>query len=198
MPARRRRSCALVEVGVGGQQAADEAVPYDRQFLAALLVGLEVQHFHQQRTGRVPVVNAVRIVPSHPVAPVAGSPVVGIVPPPVGIVVAYEVGHFADVAELDAHAGGVFVLGARVARIVEFADHRADDRHGVGVFPVFGFVAVPDDQDTVGNVVGVDRGEVGAGIVGGVDQIIPVKVRCRRLLLTRAERNCNECERKVT
>ena len=92
----------------------------------------------------------------------------------------------------------VTTLIATIRRIVEFADHRADDRHGVGVFPVFGFVAVPDDQDTVGNVVGVDRGEVGADIVGGVDQIIPVEIRRRGFFLARAERSYDERECNVT
>ena len=36
--------------------------------------------FHEQRSGRVAVVNAVGVVPSGPVAPVSGRPVVGVIP----------------------------------------------------------------------------------------------------------------------
>mgnify|MGYP000684873660 CR=1 FL=1 len=141
----------LVEAFRRGEQAADVAVPDDGQFLAALLVGLQIQHLDQQRTGRMTVIYAVGIVPSQPVAPVSGRPVVGVIPPPVGIVVAYEVGHFADVAELDAHAGGVFVLGARVARIVEFAEQFQRGMTGIERFAEIMDtpVAIKDAPDAV-------------------------------------------------
>nr|DAF45485.1 MAG TPA: hypothetical protein [Siphoviridae sp. ctBLh2] len=187
-----------VERRVAGQQPAGEAVPDDRQFLAALLVGLQVEHLGQQRAGRVAVVDAVGIVPAQPVTPVARGPVVGIVPPPVGVVVPHEVGHLLDIAHLDAHVGCRLVVGARVAGVVHCRGYRRDDLLSALVLPVFGPVAAADQQDAVREKVGVDGGEVGAGVVSRVDQVIPVQVRCRRLLLARAERNCCECERCVT
>ena len=66
-----------------------------------------------------------------------------------------------------------------------------------GVLPVFGPVAVADDEDAVGQVIGVDGGEVRPGVSGGIDQIIPVEIRCRGLFLAGAERDCRECDCRV-
>ena len=136
-------------------------------------------------------------MPAGPVAPVTGRPVIGIVPPPVGIVVTHEIGHFLHVAELQAEIGRIFVVGTGVARGVHASYDGIDDLQRIGVFPVFRLVGGADQQDAVGNVVGVEGGEIGVGVVSGVDQIIFVETRCRRLFLARAKRNCCECECKV-
>ena len=136
-------------------------------------------------------------MPSGPVAPVSGRPIVGVVPPPVGVVVPHEVGHLLHVAQLKADVGRLLVVGARVAGFLHAVGHRADDLQGVGVLPVFGPVAVADDEDAVGQVIGVDGGEVRPGVAGGIDQIIPVEIRCRGLFLAGAERDCRECDCRV-
>ena len=94
--------------------------------------------------------------------------------------------------------GRLLVIGAGVAGGVHAAGDRVDDLQRIVVFPVFRLVCGADQQDAVGEVVGVQRTEVGFGVVSGVDQIVFVEARCRGLFLARAKRNCNECVCEVT
>ncbi len=187
----------LVEGLVRRQQASDEGVPHDGQPLAFGLRSLEVEHLDEQRSGRVAVVDAVGVVPAEPVAPVAGSPVVGVVPPPVGVVVAYEVGFALDIAELHAQVGRSLVFGAREAGVLHLRNDGGDDLLGFFVFPVEGLLVVADDQNAVGHIEGFERREVGLRVVVGVDQVIAVQTRRRGVFLARADRSRKQRDRKV-
>ena len=91
---------------------------------------------------------------------------------------------------------GGLVLHARVVACVEVVDHRGDELLCVGILPVFGLVGVADEQDAVGDEVGVEGGEVGPLVVGRVDQVVVVEPRCGGLLLTRSGCNAQESNRK--
>lgn len=103
------------------------------------------------------------------------------------------------------HIGGCILMGlvgALMGQLGDLSFSVIKRQYGIiqriVVFPVFRLVCGADQQDAVGEVVGVQRTEVGFGVVSGVDQIVFVEARCRGLFLARAKRNCNECVCEVT
>ena len=133
-------------------------------------------------------------MPAEPVAPVAGSPIVGVVPPPVGVVVPDEIGHTLDVADLQTRLRGFLVVRAdEVAGFHQVGDG-SDDLLRIGVFPVFGLVGVADHQNTVGEIEGLHIGEVGLLVVVRVDQIVLVKPGGGWLFLARNDSDGQQYE----